>query len=225
MRWLKHMTATPDDEKVAMLLAQHGPFAYGVWWLVLEKIALSMKKDATEASLTYPVSTWATVLRVPPQHVEMRLSQVAGVGLLKVSSEAVAGGVEGKSGIRRIRVEVPNLLKYRDEYSQRSGPTPDSLPSKQQQQQQQQHTTDTQTDGSQGFDPENPKTVLGNPLPVLTITYDTGAVRENPEWLCVRDALRAAEERIRRARNPTLYERKIIEASRKRYAEWRSQVQ
>lgn len=148
MRWLKHMTATPDDEKVANLLHNHGPLLYGIWWLVLEKVALMMPPNATEAALTYPIGTWSKVLFIPPNHVKMRLCHIEDEGLLKLSWSGVEGELKASCELvgadlkpTRCRVEIPNLLKYRDEYSQKSGHSPDRLRSKSQSHRQKQSQT------------------------------------------------------------------------------------
>ena len=39
----------------------------------------------------------------------------------------VTGGVTGKYGQGKIRVTIPNLLKFRDEYSKKSGQAPESV--------------------------------------------------------------------------------------------------
>lgn len=130
MRWLKHMTATRKDEKVAALIHKAGHDGYGLWWMVLETVAASMDKGSTKCSLKYPVSKWATELQLLPQHVCRKLVALHVAGLLELRKDGDA-----------IELTIPNLLKYRDEYARKSGHTPDSVRSKIQRQ-----NTDTDTD-------------------------------------------------------------------------------
>lgn len=119
MRWLKHMTNSRRDERVARLLAIQGHVAHSVWWLVLETIAEKMGTADSKCSVTYTASGWAAALCLRPQDVRLRLQQVASEGLL----EATWDGPD-------CTVTVHNLLKYRDEYSRKSGQTPESLRTK-----------------------------------------------------------------------------------------------
>jgi hypothetical protein len=123
MRWLKHMTATRDDEKVAALIDRLGYEGYGLWWAVLETIAASMEKGSEKCSLRYPISKWAAELQLHPPNVCRQLADLCAEGLLAMS-RSDAG----------IELTAPNLLKYRDEYAQRSGQSPDTLPTKKQSQ-------------------------------------------------------------------------------------------
>ncbi len=42
MRWLKHMTSTWDDEKIAAVVDELGLEGYGFWWRILEIIATQL---------------------------------------------------------------------------------------------------------------------------------------------------------------------------------------
>lgn len=127
MRWIKHLTCARQDEKIVALISDCGHTACAVWWMVLEIVAGQMDPKSPKCSLTYPVSRWATELQLRPQHVKMRLEQLAvdrGVGALLRLSWSGVGGKEGNS---YATVEIPNILKYRDEYSKKSGQSTDSI--------------------------------------------------------------------------------------------------
>ena len=124
MRWIKHMTATPQDEKIARLIADHGHAGYGLWWLVVEAVAARLEGEG-HPSVTYPVTKWSHLLSLRGSHVRQALLKLEVTHLVTV--EWVGS---------EIRVTIPNLLKYRDEYSRKSGVAPDSVRSKKQKQKQ-----------------------------------------------------------------------------------------
>lgn len=169
MRWLKHMTATRKDEKVAALIHKAGHDGYGLWWMVLETVAASMDKGSTKCSLKYPVSKWATELQLLPQHVCRKLVALHVAGLLELRKDGDA-----------IELTIPNLLKYRDEYARKSGHTPDSVRSKIQRQ-----NTDTDTD-TEYIDFSNEKSCT-KVAPQPVVPAPTGKAKKNqgysPEFL------------------------------------------
>lgn len=125
MRWVKHMTASHDDEKLADLIDRYGHAGYGLWWLVVEIVGARL--EGGEPEVTYPVSKWSHLLSVRGSHVSQTLSKLAVTHLVTV--------------VRHdddITVKIPNLLKYRDEYSRKSGHDPDSVRTKEVEQKQKQ---------------------------------------------------------------------------------------
>lgn len=64
MRWIKHLAESANDEKLASLLAAHGPEGYGVWWLVVETIAKQIGPKSMKISVTYPVSYWIRITHI-----------------------------------------------------------------------------------------------------------------------------------------------------------------
>lgn len=139
MLWIKHMVMTRDDERVARLVADGGHAAYGLWWMVLETIAKRMDKS-NRCSVKYPVSEWASKLHVAPQNLRRQLQPLLDSGLIvEVPADACpppSAAAEASQDCSRrvteasqrrnrrvaeIELQAPNLLKYRDEYSKRSG--------------------------------------------------------------------------------------------------------
>ena len=119
MKWLKHMTASWDDEGIARLVSEGGEVGlarYGLWWRVLEIVARQMEGPSPSCSVCYPISVWSHLLVTRGSLVFSTLSRLA-----------VTGGVTVERHGSDIRVTIPNLLKYRDEYSKKSGHTPDTV--------------------------------------------------------------------------------------------------
>lgn len=114
MRWVKHMAMAHADSEVDAVLEEFGAVAYGVYWLIVEEIASAIEpgRDAPEAIRS--VQKWANICRVQPRVFRKIIARLA-VHLMIVS------GTDDK----RLRIIVPNLLKYRDEYSRKSGHSPE----------------------------------------------------------------------------------------------------
>lgn len=129
MRWMKHLSTAQSDEKMALILAEHGPWGYGCFWLVLETIAQVVdEEDRTFICLPEPI--WRKKLGISSKKLTEIFSFFQKIGIFRVFFEKKG---EKKSEIL-ITVDSPNILKYRDEYSNKkrrnSGVTPESLRSK-----------------------------------------------------------------------------------------------
>lgn len=131
MKWLKHMTASWDDERLADLIGSGGKDGlalYGAYWRVCEIVASQMEGKAPSCSVQYTVTRWSLLMSVRGSLLCHYLGQLGAKGLVTVD----------RTG-NDIRVTIPNLLKYRDEYARKSGQSPDSVPPR----------TDTDTEGEQ----------------------------------------------------------------------------
>jgi len=60
------MSRAHEDEAMAELIAEYGPEGYGVWWIILEKIAAQMDKTQ-KCYCRYPVRNWATSCGISPK--------------------------------------------------------------------------------------------------------------------------------------------------------------
>jgi hypothetical protein len=109
------MTATRRDERIASLIDEHGFEGYGLFWAVLEIIAEQMPRGEARYEVQYSLKRWGQLLGCHHNKVKKYLSLLGVHGLVKVTS------TEGL-----IIVSAPNLMKYRDEYSKKSGHTPES---------------------------------------------------------------------------------------------------
>lgn len=137
MKWFKHMSQSHTDEKLALIVSECGLEGYGFWWMLMEVVAAQCVDD--KCSATYTLPHWSRLLYCHHHKVVKYLLALAGLpkdyplltppvtppvtpGLLGV---VTVGYSEGK-----IRVTIPNLLKYRDEYSRKSRQHPAIVPPK-----------------------------------------------------------------------------------------------
>lgn len=134
MRWFKHRTDASDDEFIASLECALGLEAYARWWKLLEAIGKQMDKTG-KCSASYPILKWMNILscRYEKTLTEFLIFCMS-KGKLDVSSTLARRGDEAGNFIREIFtkkgeliVSCPKLLEYRDEYSKKSGQTPDKL--------------------------------------------------------------------------------------------------
>jgi hypothetical protein len=122
MKWFKHMAASADDEKLAALVGDGGEAGlalYGAYWRMAEIVALQMEGKSPSCSVTYPVWRWAQKLFTRKSHLCSILSRLKKEGLLVLEGDPKTD--------QSVTVRMPNLLKYRDEYSRKSGQAPESV--------------------------------------------------------------------------------------------------
>lgn len=115
------MAGTWEDEKIAKLVSLGGKEAlalYGAYWRILEIVASQMKSGSSQCSVTYGVTRWSVLLSVRGSHLSHYISHLSKSGL--VTAEWIETD---------LRVTIPNLLKYRDEYAKKSRQSPKSIPS------------------------------------------------------------------------------------------------
>lgn len=117
MNWFKHKTQSHSDEKLAEYLSDCGLEGYGFWWLLMEVVASQCVGDKCDVS--YTLSQWSRSLYCHHNRVGKYLGKLEVIGIVSVE---YSGG--------KVRVTIPNLLKYRDEYSRKSGQNQDSIRSK-----------------------------------------------------------------------------------------------
>ncbi len=117
MRWVKHQTATARDEKMARFLEETGLAGYGFYWRLLETVAEQIGPGDTVCSVTYTPRQWCRLLVVHHHRLRTTLGTLEKHGLV---SHAYGEG--------SLTVRMPNIAKYRDEYSRKSGRSPDIRP-------------------------------------------------------------------------------------------------
>jgi hypothetical protein len=116
MRWFKHLTAAHNDEALAEVLDEFGAEGYGMWWLILEKIAAQMDKT-DRCFARYSLKNWSKTCQVSAKKFQKFVSFLS--KLEKLSAKKC----EKNSNF--LIIECPNLLKFRDEYTKKSGQTPE----------------------------------------------------------------------------------------------------
>lgn len=114
MRWLKHLSLAHADEAVSYILEEYGAEGYGIWWLILEDIAAPMETGKMHPVASHSAVKWAQIC-----HCSVRRFRSIAIRLAEKKL------IQFESDMDRIRIEVPNVLKYRDEYSKKSGESPE----------------------------------------------------------------------------------------------------
>jgi len=132
MRWFKHITKARRDEKMIELRARTGLEGMGFYWTLIEMVAEEIGTD-DKCELTYPLQEWARLIGCHPNQFKKHLSTLQVLGLVLVEYPESDLGV-------RIRVRVSNLLKYRDEYSKKSGHRQENIQSKEREGEAETHT-------------------------------------------------------------------------------------
>jgi hypothetical protein len=117
MRWYKHQTRSHNDEKLEEIMHQFGLEGYGFWWLLLELVGAEMD-TSDKCELSYPLKAWARKLHCTPRKTTMFFSVFSEKTLILMEYDNI-------NFIGKLKIKIPNLLKFRDEYSKKSGVTPD----------------------------------------------------------------------------------------------------
>jgi hypothetical protein len=120
MRWFKHLTCSHDDEKLCLLADRLGMKGYGSWWILLERIAQQVTEDK-EPKLRISLRSCADVLRMYVSCCRDVLSVLNELNLIHCEY------IDDKT----VQLSVPNLIKYRDEYTdkkmRRKAKSPDTV--------------------------------------------------------------------------------------------------
>jgi len=130
---------THQNEDGAAIIETMGAEGYGVWWIILEVIASQM--DTTDkCSANYSAKKWGSFCGFSAKRFQKVAEKLAEFSSISVK----------KTG-EFLEIECHNLLKYRDEYSKKSGQTPDKVRSKIQKQiQKQKQNTEKNNNLSSG---------------------------------------------------------------------------
>lgn len=119
MRWFKHMTCSFNDEKLSAVVDELGMEGYGFWWRILEVVAEKMDENG-EYSVSFSSKKWGNFFGFSAKKFEnfARIFQKNRIFDVEFSENQVT-------------VSIPNLLKYRDEWSRKkarnSGVAPEEL--------------------------------------------------------------------------------------------------
>jgi len=135
MKWFKHFTDASDDEFIAGLEDRFGWGGSGRWWRLLEIVGGQFKKDGAPKA-AYPWSFWRKKLKARQKPLEDFLTHLRDRG--KIKTREVEEKLRRSSGEVEVlldfsqdilEIEIPKLLEIRDEYTRKSGHTPDPFTS------------------------------------------------------------------------------------------------
>lgn len=147
MKWFKHMSDASEDEFLSGLEAIFGWEGYGRWWKILEIIAKQMDKS-DKCSACYPWSDWQRLLKGKKGKLEEFLIHCEKKNKIylryndafQVHSDFISDSfpvhfgnkteMKGKQNGNVLEIYCPKLLEFRDEYSRKSGQSPDTTPDK-----------------------------------------------------------------------------------------------
>ena len=105
MKWFKHETDSMDSEKMKMIIYEFGFEGYGWFWRIMEIIAKQMDETG-RCHYDQPVSEWCGNLKVK----QRKLRKFLELTTLQSITKVVYSG-------DKLRIEIPNLLKKRDNYT------------------------------------------------------------------------------------------------------------
>ena len=105
MKWFKHLSEAPDDEKLAEVLDLHGASGYGVWWLIVEAVAKQMDKT-NKCEVRYSSKKWSRVAHVDSRTLAKYLQTFSNLALI----------VQQKCD-KFVTISIPKLLDLRDNHT------------------------------------------------------------------------------------------------------------
>jgi len=105
MKWLKHETDSMNSEKMKMIIHEFGFEGYGWFWRIMEIVAAKMDETGRH-HYEQPISEWCANLKVKQKKLRLFLE----LNQFQSSFKVVYSD-------NKLRIEIPNLLKKRDNYS------------------------------------------------------------------------------------------------------------
>lgn len=107
MLWVKHMTRSSNDEKLSKLTDEAGLEGYGFWWRIIEIIGEQVD-EFDKHSVTFPLKKWGNLLGISPKKFRTLAELCANFELIFLKFEK-----------NNLTISIPNILKYRDEWTER----------------------------------------------------------------------------------------------------------
>lgn len=128
MKWFRHQTTASDDEFIAALEDAFGDSGYAWWWRTLERIGQNM--DGSEKCCAeYPIDRWMGFLRIKRKGKLIEFLEFCrnfggnspeNLEKFPKLSYEISGNI--------LKIGCHKLLELRDEYSKKSGQTPEKIP-------------------------------------------------------------------------------------------------
>lgn len=116
MKWFRHMTYLRNIEAVVRFLDAAGLEGYGFLCMLLELIGENMGPTDQRCELCLSLRRWSIALGIHRNKVLKYAGMLGSTGLATVIREG-----------NDLRVRMPILAEWRDEYSKKSGHTPESV--------------------------------------------------------------------------------------------------
>lgn len=105
MKWFKHSCTARDDQKISMLMDELGLEGYGCYMIILEVVGHEMgAKDSCFAS--FSLRKWGSFTQLSPKRFLKFAEVMAKLSLFDVEILE-----------KNCKINVPNLLKYRDNHT------------------------------------------------------------------------------------------------------------
>jgi hypothetical protein len=106
---------------------EFGAEGYGIYWLLLEHVAQGMEKHSESVpTRTHLALDWATILCCSSaRKLRKWVNRAHDLGLIRAETTLIPRSFRAHCAQDRCKIDIPNLLKYRDEYSKKSGQTPE----------------------------------------------------------------------------------------------------
>lgn len=108
MRWFKHLSSASENEAMAELIQEFGAEGYGVFWIIVEKIAHLMDKS-DRCFARYSMNFWRTFTKSSPKKLQNILTFLEKSKIFSLKFEK-----------NYLTIECPKLLFYRDEYTEKT---------------------------------------------------------------------------------------------------------
>ena len=121
MRWLKHISTARNDEKLIEIREKYGLEGYGFWWMLCEIVAEQMNGTG-KCEVSLPLKSWLRILGIY-HHKKFRdiVVHLNEINLISAQCRDNVSSISDISLTDVLIISIPNLLKYRDEYSQKIG--------------------------------------------------------------------------------------------------------
>lgn len=119
MKWFKHPSALRNLRGVAFIIDHGGLEGYGAFCMTCEIIAEQMGKFDLECVQTLSTRRWTLLLGISRLKFQKILTIFAESELCTVT--------QSEDDDEKVTIAVPMLAKLRDEYSRKSGQSPDTI--------------------------------------------------------------------------------------------------
>jgi len=107
MRWFKHLTDSWEDEKLSDATVEHGLEIYGFWWRLLEIIGKQMD-TSKKTNCRYSAAVWGRFCGISAKSFRKFSTILEERELIILKTDR-----------NTLTIDVPNLVKYRDEYTKK----------------------------------------------------------------------------------------------------------